>query len=93
MVDDSPDDSIDFQLAKLLREHLLGNLRDCTLQVGEAQHLAAEEMKHDQQLPAAFEELERMLDTLRGRNRISSFQRPSTSLKACSMPCAAEIGV
>ena len=69
MVDDSPDDSIDFQLAKLLREHLLGNRRNRAFQLGESQHLAAEEMKQDQQLPAALDELEGVLDAVRGRDR------------------------
>ena len=63
------DDSIGFQLAKLLREHFLRDRRNRTLQIRESQNLAAEEMKQDQQLPTAFEKTERLLDTLRGGNR------------------------
>lgn len=63
------DDSIGFQLAKLLREHLLRDRRNCALQIRESQDLAAEEMKQDQQLPAAFEITEGLLDTLRSGNR------------------------
>lgn len=67
---DSPlDDSIGFQLAKLLREHLLRDRRNRAFQVGESQDPAAEEMKQDQQLPAAFEKTEGLLDTLRSGNR------------------------
>ena len=63
------DDPIGFQLAKLLREHLLRDRRNCALQIRESQDLAAEEMKQDQQLPAAFEITEGLLDTLRSGTR------------------------
>jgi hypothetical protein len=58
-VDDSPHDAVGLQLAKLLREHLLGDRRNRTLEVREAQDLAA------QQLPAAFDEFEGLLYALR----------------------------
>ncbi len=63
------DDPIGFQLAKLLREHLLRDRRNCALQIRESQDLAAEEMKQDQQLPATFEITEGLLDTLRSGTR------------------------
>jgi hypothetical protein len=69
MVDDAPNDSIDLQLAELLREHFLGNRRHRAFQLGESQDLAAEEMKQDQQLPATLDELEGVLDAVRCRDR------------------------
>ena len=69
IVNDSPHDPIGFQLAELLREHLLRDPRYRALQVGEAQNLAAEQMEQDQQLPPAFDELERLLDAVRGGKR------------------------
>ena len=76
------DDSIGFQLTKLLREHLLGNRRDRAFHVGESQDLAAEEMKQDQQLPAAFEKTEGLLDTLRSveNEQFDSWSRQPPSL-------------
>jgi len=65
VVDDSSHDSVGFQLAELLHEHLLRDRRYRTLQVGEAQNLAAEQMEQDQQLPPALDELERLLDAVR----------------------------
>lgn len=62
------DDSIGFQLPKLLREHFLRDRRNRAFQIRESQNLAAEEMEQDQQLPAAFEKSESLLDTLRGGN-------------------------
>lgn len=63
------DNSIGLQLAKLLREHLLRDRGNRALQVRESQNLAAKEMKQDQQLPAAFEKTEGLLDPLRSGNR------------------------
>ena len=68
-VNGSFDDPIGFQLAKLLREHLLRNLRNRAFQVGESQHLAAEQMEQDEHLPAAVEQLEGVLDASRCRQR------------------------
>jgi hypothetical protein len=69
VVDDASDDSIGFHLAKLLDEHLLGNCRDRPFQIREAQHLAAEEVKQDHQLPAPLQNLERILDASGRRTR------------------------
>jgi len=64
-VDCSLDDAVGLQLTKLLREHLWGNRRNRTLQVGKAQNFAAEQMKQDQELPAALNEPECLLDASR----------------------------
>lgn len=69
VVDGSAHNSVGFQLAELLRQHLLRNRRNRTLQVGEAQNLATEQMKQDQQLPPAFDEFERLLDAVRRGER------------------------
>lgn len=69
MVDESTDDSMLFQLAQLLNQHLLRNRRDRPFQVGKAQHLAAEQMEQDDELPPAVENLERALDALGSRYR------------------------
>ncbi len=45
MMDDSSNDAIDLHLAKLLDEHLLRDRGNHPLQLREAEHLAAEEMK------------------------------------------------
>jgi type II secretory pathway predicted ATPase ExeA len=68
-VNDSPHAPIGFQLAELLRQHLLGDRGYRALEVGEAQNLAAEQMEQDQQLPPAFDELERLLDAVRRGKR------------------------
>jgi len=82
-VNDSPHDPIGFQLAELLREHLLRDPRYRALQVGEAQNLAAEQMEQDQQLPPPFDELERLLDAVR-RHGITEheLQRAKNQLRA-----------
>jgi hypothetical protein len=43
----------------------LGNCRNRAFQVGKAQNFAAEQMKQDQQLPAALDEPECLLYALR----------------------------
>jgi len=67
MMDDSSNDPIALHLAKLLDEHLLRDRGNRTLQLREAEDLAAEEVKQDQQLPATLQEPEGILDTLRRR--------------------------
>jgi len=69
MVDDASDDSVGFHLPKLLNEHLLGNGRDRPSQVREAQHLAAEEMKQDDQLPPPLKNLKGVLNASGSRSR------------------------
>ena len=61
-VHDSCDDAVLLQLTKLLSQHLLGDARDRALQVGEAQRLAAEEMKENHELPATLQHSEGVLD-------------------------------
>ena len=65
----SHDHAVGFEVPQLLRQHLLGDLRNRALQIREAQHLAAEEVKQDQQFPAAVDELQRLLDAFRRRER------------------------
>ena len=69
MMDDSSHDPIGFHPAKLLDEHLLRNFGNRSLQIREAEHVAVEEMKQDQQLPASFQNLEGALDTVSGSRR------------------------
>ena len=47
-----------FQAAQLLSQHFLGNTVDETLQIGEALNLRIEEVKEDQQLPPATQQLQ-----------------------------------
>ena len=68
-MDDSSDDPIGFHLAKLLDEHFLRNRGNRLFQLREAEHVAAEEMKQDQQFPASPQNLEGILDTPSGRSR------------------------
>jgi hypothetical protein len=67
------DYAIGLHPAKLLDEHLLGNRRDRTFQVRKAQDLAAKQVKQDDQLPAAFEDFECVLNALRSRDRRQFF--------------------
>jgi len=69
MVDDSPNHSVLFHLTQLLDQHLLGDRRDRSFQIGKAQHLAAEQMEQNNELPPAFESLERALNTVGRRGR------------------------
>jgi len=69
MMHDSSDNTIGLHVAKLLDEHLLRNRGNRAFQIREAEHIAAEEMKQDQQLPAPFQDLEGVLDTLSGSRR------------------------
>jgi hypothetical protein len=47
MVNDTPHNSIHFQLPKLLDQHLLGNRRDRFFEVREAKDISPKEMKED----------------------------------------------
>ena len=69
MMDDATDDPIGFHLAQLLDQHLLRNRRDRTFQVREAEHVAAEEMKQNHQLPTTLQNFEGIFNTLRRRAR------------------------
>jgi len=50
MVDDPPDDAIALQLPELLDQHLLRDRRDGPLEIGEAKHLATEQMEENHKL-------------------------------------------
>src|SRR6266850_3961361 len=69
MMNHPPHNRVVLQLAKLLDQHLLRDRRYRPLQVGEAQHLSAEQVKQDYELPSAFQKLERLLDTASGGDR------------------------
>lgn len=66
MVYGPADDPVSLHLPKLLNKHLLRDQRDCPFEIGEAQHLTAEQAKQDLELPPAFEKFQRLLDSLRG---------------------------
>jgi hypothetical protein len=68
-MDEAPHEAIGFHLTQLLGEHLLGDGGDRALQIREAPHLAAEEMKQDHQFPAPLENPEHVLDAARSRRR------------------------
>lgn len=68
-MDNPSDNAIGFQLAELLDEHFLRNPHDSPFQIGEAQHLPAEEVKQNHQLPSAFQKLECLLNAPRGCDR------------------------
>jgi hypothetical protein len=66
MVDDPPDNAVALQLPELLDQHLLRDRGDGPLKIGEAKHLAAEQMEENHKLPAALQKLERLLNAARG---------------------------
>src|SRR6267378_6087101 len=68
VVDRPFDHRVGFQLAKLLREHFLRDAWNCSFEIGEPQHLPAKEIKQDEELPAAVDVLQGLLDSLRRRD-------------------------
>ena len=66
MMDNAPDYAVCLHLSKLLYQHLLGNRRYGTLQLGKSENFAAEQMEEDQELPSSFEDLECLLNVMRG---------------------------
>ena len=64
---DPPHHAVALQLPELLREHLLRDGGDRALEVRESEHLAAEEMKEDHQLPASPEARDGLIDADRRR--------------------------
>ena len=62
MVDDTTDDAIALQLPQLLDQHFLRDRGDGPLKIGEAKHLDAEQVEENDELPAALQELERLLN-------------------------------
>jgi len=69
MVDNPPDNAVAFHLPKLLDQHLLRDRGDGPLKIGETKHLAAEQIEEDDQLPAALQKLESLLNTAGGGDR------------------------
>jgi len=65
-MDDPPHHPVVFHLAKLLDQHFLGNSGNRPPQLREPQDLLTEQMEKDQELPAALEDLERLLHVPRG---------------------------
>src|SRR5260370_20118977 len=61
------DDAISLHSTKLLAKHLLRDIRDRTLQIGKAQHLATEQMKEYDKFPASFENAKGCFHVLCGR--------------------------
>src|SRR6185295_5426019 len=61
------DDAIRLHSAKLLAKHLLRDIRNCTLQIGKAQHFATEQMKEYDEFPASFENTKGCFHVLGGR--------------------------
>jgi hypothetical protein len=68
-MDDPLDNAVAFQLPELLNQHLLRDGRYRALKIGKAKHLLAEEMEENNQLPAAFQKLEGLLDAAGGGRR------------------------
>src|SRR5258707_12453511 len=66
VMNEAADDAIPLHLSKLLNQHLLGHRGDRTAQLGKAPDLAAKQMKENHELPAAFENAQRLLNALRG---------------------------
>ncbi len=69
MVNDARNDAIALELAQLLDQHLLRDTGNGPLEIGEASHLSAEELKQDDELPAPLKHLDDVLQTLRSHLR------------------------
>ena len=65
MIHSAPHNPVRFHLTKLLDQHLLGDRGYRALQFREAPHVAAEQLKQDQQLPPTLQDLQGFLDALR----------------------------
>jgi hypothetical protein len=57
------DNAVPLQLPKLLGQHLLRDSGNRALEIGEAQRLAAKEMKEDEELPATLQLSDGVLDS------------------------------
>ena len=62
MMHDTADNAVGLHLPELLDQHLLRDRRDRPFEIGEAQHLAAEQVKQDHQFPAPFEDAQHILN-------------------------------
>jgi hypothetical protein len=61
--------SVCFELAKLLAEHLLTDAGDGPFELGEAADIAIEKMEEDHQLPSPLQHVEGLFDIASGRDR------------------------
>src|SRR5438046_1301489 len=87
MMDDPPHHPVVFHLAKLLDQHFLGNSGNRPPQLREPQDLLTEQMEKDQELPAALEDLERLLHVpARRRGAYTSYFLISTLLFCAFLP-------
>ena len=66
-MDDPEHDAIPFQLPQLLDQHLLRDRRDGAFELREAQDIAIEQMKQNDELPPAFENSEHLFHAFRRR--------------------------
>src|SRR5205085_297399 len=62
------DDTVSLHSTKLLTKHHLCDIRDCTVQIGKAQHLAAEQVKEYDKFPSSFEQTKGGFHVLGGRH-------------------------
>jgi hypothetical protein len=67
VMDDSANDAVFLQLAQLLDQHLLRDRGNGSLKLRETQQLAVEQVEQDDELPAPFENLERLFHPLGSR--------------------------
>jgi hypothetical protein len=63
MMDDPPHNPVVLHLAKLLDQHLLRDRWYRPFQIGKSKHVSTEQMEKDHELPSAFQNLERLLDS------------------------------
>ncbi len=73
MVDDPPDNAVALQLPELLDQHLLRDRGYGPFKIGEAKQLPAEQMEENDQLPAALQKLESLLNAARSGGRCVLF--------------------
>jgi hypothetical protein len=72
VVDEPVHDSVALHLSQLLNQHLFRHCGNRTAQVGEPPHASAEQMKQNDQLPAALEDAQHVFDAL-SRGRLGVF--------------------
>src|SRR3546814_17518556 len=67
-MDDPAHDTVFLHLAQLLDQHLLRDGGNRAFKIGEAQHLAAEQVKQDHQFPASLQNPQYLLHPARRRH-------------------------